>query len=67
MNALADMVVDTRDLHKSFGKLEVLKDINLEIHSQEVACFLGPSGVGKGTLLRCSNRLEVAASGRISA
>ena len=62
---MADVLVDIRDLHKSFGKLEVLKGINLQIHLQEVVCLLGPSGAGKSTLLRCINRLEEPTSGRI--
>lgn len=62
---MADVLVDIQDLHKSFGKLEVLKGINLQIHSQEVVCLLGPSGAGKSTLLRCINRLEEPTSGKI--
>jgi len=62
---VADVLVDIQDLHKSFGKLEVLKGINLQIHSQEVVCLLGPSGAGKSTLLRCINRLEEPTSGKI--
>jgi len=62
---VADVLVDIRDLHKNFGKLEVLKGINLQIHSQEVVCLLGPSGAGKSTLLRCINRLEEPTSGTI--
>lgn len=62
---MADVLVDIRDLHKNFGKLEVLKGINLQIHSQEVVCLLGPSGAGKSTLLRCINRLEEPTSGTI--
>lgn len=46
-----------KNLQKSFGKLKVLKDINLQIKNGEVVCLIGPSGSGKSTLLRCLNRL----------
>jgi len=46
------------NVYKSFGDLEVLKNINLEITKGEVACIIGPSGSGKSTLLRCLNHLE---------
>ena len=62
---MVDALVDIQDLHKSFGKLEVLKGTNLQIHPQEVVCLLGPSGAGKSTLLRCINRLEEPTSGKI--
>lgn len=50
---------------KSFGKLEVLKNIDLHIKKGEVVCIIGPSGSGKSTLLRCLNHLERITSGRI--
>jgi polar amino acid transport system ATP-binding protein len=50
---------------KSFGQLEVLKGINLEVARGEVVCVIGPSGSGKSTLLRCVNMLEPPESGRI--
>lgn len=52
-------------LQKSFGKLEVLKDINIDIHEGEVVVILGPSGSGKSTFLRCLNRLEEFQSGEV--
>ncbi|MBC3805626.1 ATP-binding cassette domain-containing protein [Acetobacterium fimetarium] len=57
--------VKIKNLKKSFGDLEVLKDINLEVHEREVICIIGPSGSGKSTLLRCINALEVSSSGTI--
>ncbi|MFL5870304.1 MAG: amino acid ABC transporter ATP-binding protein [Solirubrobacterales bacterium] len=53
------------DVHKRFGKLEVLRGIDLELERGEVVCVLGPSGSGKSTLLRCINLLEPPEQGRI--
>ena len=53
------------NLHKSFGELEVLKGVDLEVASGEVICVIGPSGSGKSTLLRCVNLLEQPTSGRV--
>ena len=53
------------DIHKSFGKLEVLRGIDLELAEHEVVCLIGASGSGKSTLLRCVNLLEPIDSGRI--
>ena len=52
-------------LSKSFGKLEVLRGIDLELADEEVVCLIGASGSGKSTLLRCVNRLEPIDAGRI--
>ncbi len=53
------------DVHKSFGSLEVLKGIDLEVAEHEVVCLIGASGSGKSTLLRCINLLESIERGRI--
>jgi polar amino acid transport system ATP-binding protein len=53
------------DVHKSFGKLEVLRGIDLLLAEHEVVCLIGASGSGKSTLLRCVNLLEPIDSGRI--
>jgi polar amino acid transport system ATP-binding protein len=53
-------------LHKSFGRLQVLRGIDLEVARQEVVCIIGPSGSGKSTLLRCINHLEKINAGRLS-
>lgn len=58
-------IVKINSLSKSFGNLEVLKDINLEINQGEVVCIIGPSGSGKSTLLRCINLLEEPNQGQI--
>ena len=57
--------IQIRDLHKSFGELEVLKGIDFNVAFGEVVCLIGPSGSGKSTLLRCVNRLEEATAGTI--
>ena len=57
--------VVVRNLKKSFGKLEVLKDIDMEIKEGEVVVLLGPSGSGKSTFLRCLNRLEDITAGEV--
>jgi polar amino acid transport system ATP-binding protein len=53
------------DVHKSFGKLEVLRGVDLELAEHEVVCLIGASGSGKSTLLRCINLLEAIDRGRI--
>ncbi len=58
-------VVRISDLHKSYGELEVLKGVDLDVERGEVVVILGPSGSGKSTLLRCVNLLEVPTSGKI--
>ena len=59
------VVIRTELLCKSFGKLDVLKDISTEIYQGEVVAILGPSGSGKSTFLRCMNLLELPTKGRI--
>lgn len=58
-------MIKIEDLHKTFGKNEVLKGINIEIAAGEVVVVIGPSGSGKSTFLRCLNLLETPTSGRI--
>lgn len=60
-----NVIVSIKGLQKSFGDLEVLRSIDLEIEKGEVVVILGPSGSGKSTLLRCVNLLEVPTGGHI--
>ena len=57
--------IEAHDIHKCFGKLEVLKGINLDVEEGEVIAVIGPSGSGKSTFLRCLNKLETITSGTI--
>jgi polar amino acid transport system ATP-binding protein len=59
-------MVKAEGVHKRFGRLEVLKGIDLEVRRGEVMCMLGPSGSGKSTFLRCINHLEKINAGRLS-
>lgn len=54
------------NLKKSFGSLEVLKNLNVEIQEGEVVCIIGPSGSGKSTFLRCLNQLEDISGGKVT-
>ena len=59
------VMIHVSHLKKYFGKLEVLKDISLDVHEGEVVVIIGPSGSGKSTFLRCLNHLETATGGEI--
>ncbi len=58
--------LEIKNIKKSFGKTEVLKDISFELEKGEVLAIIGSSGSGKTTLLRCINFLETAQSGIVS-
>lgn len=58
-------MVKMEKVSKSFGALQVLKDIDFEVSKGEVVCIIGPSGSGKSTMLRCLNHLERITSGRV--
>ena len=60
-----DVIVRIKDLHKSYGDLEVLRGIDIDVHRGQVVVVLGPSGSGKSTMLRCVNLLEKPTSGQI--
>ncbi len=58
-------IITMKNVNKYFGKLHVLKDVNLSVEEKEVLVIIGPSGSGKSTILRCINYLEQATSGEI--
>ena len=60
-----DVIVRIKGLHKSYGDLEVLRGIDIDVHRGEVVVVLGPSGSGKSTMLRCVNLLEKPTGGQI--
>ena len=58
-------MISVKDVHKSFGSLEVLKGVSFDVNKGEVICIIGPSGSGKSTLIRCINALNDIQSGSI--
>lgn len=58
-------ILRVEDIHKSFGKLEVLKGVSFNVKKGETICFIGPSGTGKSTLLRCINQLNIPERGSV--
>ena len=60
-----DIIISTKGLVKSFGELDVLKGIDVDIHKGDVVCIIGASGSGKSTFLRCLNLLETPTDGDI--
>ena len=63
--AATQAIIRIKNLQKSFGSLNVLKGVDLEVHKGEVVVILGPSGSGKSTMLRCINKLEEPTGGEI--
>lgn len=63
---MAKLKIDVNDLHKSYGKNEVLKGITTQFYEGDVVCIIGPSGSGKSTFLRSLNLLEEVTSGHIT-
>ncbi|HET6507233.1 MAG TPA: amino acid ABC transporter ATP-binding protein [Baekduia sp.] len=62
---MSEPMVRAEQVHKSYGRLEVLKGIDLTVQPGEVTCLIGPSGSGKSTFLRCVNHLEKIQAGRL--
>ena len=56
-------ILSIRELHKSYGEIDVLKGINLDVQQGEVIAIIGPSGSGKSSFIRCLNMLEIPTSG----
>jgi polar amino acid transport system ATP-binding protein len=65
MSTTVAPMVRAEEVHKSYGKLEVLKGVSLTVQPGEVTCLIGPSGSGKSTFLRCVNHLEKIQAGRL--
>jgi polar amino acid transport system ATP-binding protein len=63
---MSEAVMEAVDVHKRFGRLEVLKGVSLEVPKGETLCIIGPSGSGKTTFIRCINHLEKIDAGRIT-
>ena len=63
---MAKLKIDVNDLHKNYGKNEVLKGITTKFYEGDVVCIIGPSGSGKSTFLRSLNLLEEVTSGHIT-
>jgi len=63
---LPEVMVKAEQVRKAFGRNQVLRGIDFEVHKGEVACIIGPSGGGKSTFLRCINHLEKIDAGRLS-
>src|SRR5438128_12127209 len=61
----AAVVMRAENVHKCFGRLEVLKGVSLDVRRGETVCIIGPSGSGKTTFIRCINHLERIDGGRI--
>jgi polar amino acid transport system ATP-binding protein len=62
---VSELMLKAESVCKSFGRLEVLKGVSLEVKAGDVMCMLGPSGSGKSTFLRCINHLEKIDAGRL--
>jgi polar amino acid transport system ATP-binding protein len=63
---MSDVVMEAVDVHKRFGRLEVLKGVSLGVQRRETVCIIGASGSGKTTFIRCINHLEKIDGGRIT-
>src|SRR5512142_501115 len=62
---MAEIIIHIENITKTFGAIEALKGVSLDVSKGEVVVIIGPSGSGKSTLLRCINRLEAFDTGRI--
>jgi polar amino acid transport system ATP-binding protein len=62
---MPEPMLKAEQVHKNFGRLEVLRGVDLEVAPREVLCIIGPSGSGKSTFLRCINHLEKVNAGRL--
>ncbi|WP_276651603.1 amino acid ABC transporter ATP-binding protein [Corynebacterium vitaeruminis] len=65
MTQSQDLMIDAQQVCKSYGSIEVLKGIDIQVKKGQVTCLIGPSGSGKSTFLRCVNHLEKITAGRL--
>jgi polar amino acid transport system ATP-binding protein len=65
-SAMSEVIMRAEDVHKRFGRLEVLKGVTIDVEKKENVCIIGPSGSGKTTFIRCINHLEKIDGGRIT-
>ena len=65
MTANTDNIIELRNISKTFGEIEALKDVSLNVERGKVVVIIGPSGSGKSTLLRCINQLEEPTAGEV--
>ena len=65
VNETKKPLLQVKNLHKSFGKLDVLNGVSFDIYKGDMVAVIGPSGCGKSTFLRCLNLLETPTSGEI--
>jgi polar amino acid transport system ATP-binding protein len=63
---MSELIMHAEEVHKRFGRLEVLKGVSLEVDKGETVCIIGPSGSGKTTFIRCINHLEKIDAGKIT-
>jgi polar amino acid transport system ATP-binding protein len=63
---MTEVIMRAEDVHKRFGRLEVLKGVTIDVEKKETVCIIGPSGSGKTTFIRCINHLEKIDGGRIT-
>jgi polar amino acid transport system ATP-binding protein len=63
---MSEAIMEAQDVHKRFGRLEVLKGVSLDVKQRETVCIIGPSGSGKTTFIRCINHLEKIDAGKIT-
>ena len=61
-----NIIIDVKDLKKSFGDLQIIKGISFSVHKGQVLSIIGPSGSGKSTILRCVSQLEKVTDGSIT-
>ena len=62
----SELIIDVKNIQKTFGNVEVIKDVSFSVRKGQVLGIIGPSGSGKSTILRCVTQLETVSDGSIS-